>query len=58
MSFDTNNTYTEWNYENVVTNLSIDFDAGYASWNHTDVFARDWEYQILNYDNREVLTRQ
>ena len=58
MSFDTNNYYTEWNYENVVANLSIDFDSGYASWNHIDVFARDWEYQILNYDNKEVLTRQ
>lgn len=58
MSFDTNNYYTEWNYENVVANLSIDFDSGYASWNHIDVFARDWEYQILNYNNKEVLTRQ
>ena len=58
MSFDTNNTYTEWSYDNVVANLSIDFDSGYASWRHIEVYAHDWDYQILNYDNREVLTRQ
>lgn len=58
MSFDTNNVLTEWEYDNVVSNLSIDFDAGYASWQHGTVYAHDWDYQILNYDYREVLTRQ
>ena len=56
MSFETNNTITEWEYDNVVANLSIDFDSGYASWNHIEVYAHDWEYQVLNYEYNMVLS--